>query len=135
MISFSNHVRYKSGDDFCEGNNGKSDKGVGDHVFGFLGFARVAAGSDIGNATVDYKDSRDDAGNANHPLDGFGDHGARVLTFGESAVFGKIDVSKGNADRIKDDISGHDDGEAKKGLIKGFFTSSNFARVAARESI
>lgn len=50
------------------------------------------------------------------------------------AVGAKVD-SKSDADRSKDDVGRHNDGEAHEGLVESFLAGGDFARFSAREGV
>ncbi len=71
-------------------------------------------------------------------MNNIGDH----LTGGDTGIFcsGAIaniatTADESNANSIHDDIRGHGDGEADKGVGKGFSGAHDFARFAGRENI
>ena len=90
----------EGGNNLGEGDDDETDEGVGNHLLGFLSLAGVARGHNVGNAAVDDKDSGDEAGDADDPLNGICDHGAWIYaTVATDAIFGEIGA-EGDTDGV-----------------------------------
>lgn len=99
-------------------------------------FAGIAGGGDVGDATVNDENGGDDTRDADNPLDKVDDHlvGVDAGASGRTIVniFGP---DESDTDGAHDDIGGHDDGKADKGVGESFFAGGDFAGISAREDI
>ena len=110
-------------------------------MLGLFGFARIAGGGHIRDTANDNKDSSNNTGEAEEPLDEIGDHLTDLISCGATTTRGeiasKIAVISGenDTDGAHDDAGEHGDSEANEGMREGFLTGGNFAGITAREHI
>lgn len=141
VVCIANEVGDKGGDDFGEADDGETDEGVGDGLFGLFDLARVASRGHIGDTANENKYNSDDAGEAEEPLDSVGNHLANVgisdaiLTSGKIAA--KIAIIDGEdyTNSAHDGASEHGNGETDEGMGESFFAGGNFTGIATREHV
>ena len=106
-------------------------------MFGFLELAGVARGSDVRDATINYKDSSNNTGHTDKPLDEISDHITRFNTAASGGTVADIaaTTNKGNANGAHDDIGGHNDSKTNKGVSEGLAAGGGFVRITTRENI
>ena len=103
MVGIADHARNEGSDDFGEADDSETDEGVHDDLFGFLEFVGLSGGGGVRDATVDYEDKRDYAGDTDEPLDGAGDECIGVDAFiGNTVGEGFVATEEDDADGAHD---------------------------------
>ena len=94
----------KSSDNFGKSYNNKSKTGIENGLFSFLEFIGITRGGDVTDATVDNEYHTNNTSHSNNPLDSASDHsGWTVDTLAPCAIGAEV-CTKGNTDRIDNDM-------------------------------
>ena len=132
LVGSANHVGNECSNDFGEGNDDKTNEGVEDGLFGLLKFTRIASRGGIRDTTDNDEDGRNDASDADDPLNGVSDHSVRIGAGSGNTIVSKraITTHEGDTNSVQDDIGKHNDGETDEGLGEGFLAVGDFAGIA-----
>lgn len=136
-VGVANSVGNESSDDFGESADNEADESVKDDLFGFLDFTGVARGNGIRDAAVNDKNGGDDAGHTDSPLDEIGDHLVGIYTTAARGAVADVAAAadESDADSAHDNVGGHDNSKANKGVSESLFAGGDFAGVARGRNI
>ena len=96
VIGVANNARDEGGDGSGQADDGETDEGVDEGVFGFLDFAGVASGGDVSDCADNDEDDADYASDTEDPVD----------AVGEDLVWGDVWIGEGAVVAEKGDTDG-----------------------------
>ena len=121
-----------------ETNDDETDEGIVEGGFGFLELARIACGGDIADAADYYKDSTDDASDADEPTDSVVDEvcfGNALRTDAVGFIKGAGVAQQSDASGADDNVGESDNSKTDKSASESLFAGGGFARIAGSEDV
>ncbi len=101
-----------------------------------MSFAGITRGSNISDATVDQKDGRNEAGDADGPVDHLFDESVGLDTSVSNTVSKIASSSDENgSDGADDEMGRYNNGKTNKSISKGFFATYDFVGVATGKGV
>ena len=135
FTSIIDGVRNESSDDFGESYDDQANDGVKNNIFGLFDLAGITTRNNIGNTTINDKDSSNETDDTNNPLDDASYHESRVGDTIRSGTVCRKVSAKCDTDSVHNYCCPHDDSKASEGMSQSFLAASYFARIAARHGV